>query len=205
MRIAILVEGDTEKAFMPCLRKYLQNHLPGRMPRLDPVPYDGRLPTGNKLRRIIENLLADRRKPADYVIALTDVYTGTRPPDFTDAADAKTKMLQWVGRESKFHPHAAQHDFEAWLLPYWDDIRRMAGHNKTAPPGEPETVNHNNPPSYRIREIFRIGNRGKAYVKPRDAGRIFRDNDLSIAISRCRELKALVNTILVSCGGSPVP
>jgi hypothetical protein len=59
------------------------------------------------------------------VIALTDVYTGT--DDFLDAADAKQKMRAWVGKNDRFHPHVAQHDFEAWLLPFWTDIQSLAG------------------------------------------------------------------------------
>ena len=61
------------------------------------------------------------------VVALTDVYTGTR--EFDDAADAKAKMRVWAGPEARFHPHAAQHDFEAWPLVYWADIVKLAGHN----------------------------------------------------------------------------
>jgi hypothetical protein len=205
MRISIIVEGKTEKVFMPCLRDYLNMHLAGRMPNLDPLPYNGRIPTGSKLQRVVDNLLADEKKPVDHVIALTDVYTGTQPPDFVDAADAKKKMQNWVGREKRFHPHAAQHDFEAWLLPYWSSIQRLTGHNKAAPEGNPETVDHNNPPSYRIKEIFRIGRCRNDYVKTRDAGRILRDNDLSIAVSQCSELKAFVNTIITLCGGNAIP
>jgi hypothetical protein len=78
------------------------------------------------------------------VIALTDVYTGTR--DFVDALDAKSQMRAWVGNNSSFYPHAAQHDFEAWLLPYWSEIQKIAGHNRKAQRGLPETVNHNHPP-----------------------------------------------------------
>jgi len=204
MKIAIIVEGKTEKAFMPYLREYLRQRLPAGMPKLDPVPYDGRIPKGDKLSRVVANLLKGG-KPADHVIALTDVYTGTTPPDFTDAQDAKNKMRQWVGDEPRFHPHAAQYDFEAWLLPYWPTIQKLAKHNKSAPGGNPETVNHQNPPAYRIKEIFEIGECRDSYVKPRDAGRILRENDLSIAIDRCSELKAMINTILSLCGGAVIP
>jgi hypothetical protein len=48
------------------------------MPTLDFVPYDGRIPTGDKLRRVVANLQTLRTKPADAVIALTDVYTRVR-------------------------------------------------------------------------------------------------------------------------------
>jgi len=203
VKISLVVEGKTEKAFLPCLRTFLQNHLSGRMPRLDVNPYDGRIPTGAKLDRIVQNLLTGRNA-ADYVIALTDVYTGSRPPQFNDAQDAKTKMRGWVHNNPKFHAHAAQHDFEAWLLPYWPTIQRLAGHNRTAPTGNPESVNHNNPPAHRIKAIFEAGQCRDSYVKPRDGGRILRDNDLSVAIAQCAELKALVNTILSVCGGTVI-
>lgn len=205
MKISMIVEGKTEAAFMPHLRRYLAGQLPGRMPALDPLPYDGRIPTGDKLRRIVENLLYGRSNPADHVVALTDVYTGSSPPDFLDAADAKNKMRQWVGEEARFHPHAAQYDFEAWLLPYWSTIQRLAGHNRSAPTGNPEQVDHGNPPAHRIKEIFELGRCRDSYVKPRDAGRILRENDLSLAVARCSELKALVNTVLLLCGAEVIP
>lgn len=204
MKISIIVEGKTEKAFMPALREFLNPRLPGRMPRLDVSPYDGRIPKGDKLQRVVENLLLGRN-PADHVITLTDVYTGTILQDFIDAEDAKAKMRRWVGGEIRFHPHAAQYDFEAWLLPYWPTIQRLAGHNRRVPAGNPETVNHINPPAYRIKEIFEIGQCRDSYVKPRDAGRILRENDLLTAIKQCAELKAFVNTILSVCGGQVIP
>lgn len=116
MKISIIVEGRTEKAFIPYLREYLKARMPGGMPKLDPLPYDGRIPKGDKLKRVVANLLTGKNA-ADYVLALTDVYTGTNPPDFQDAAEAKAKMRAWVGDEQRFHPHVAQYDFEAWLLP----------------------------------------------------------------------------------------
>lgn len=65
---------------------------------------------------------------------------------------------------------------------------------------DPEEVNHDNPPAHRIKEVFLSGNRGRAYVKPRDAGRILRDNDLMVAVRQGGELRSLVNTILTLCG-----
>jgi len=203
MKIAFIVEGNTEMAFLRVLRDFLRGRLAGRLPKIDGFPYHGRIPTGEKLQRDVTMLLTGSRG-ADHVIALTDVYTGKQPPDFRDAADAKGKMKQWVGKEPRFHPHVAQHDFEAWLLPYWPTIQRLAGHNRTAPPGNPEMVNHNNPPASRIKEIFETGKCRDSYVKPRDALRILRENDLEVAVKQCRELKALVNTVLTLCGGNAI-
>ena len=196
MRITILVEGRTERAFKPHLVEFLQGRLAGRMPKIDPFPYDGRIPKEHKLRKTVELLL---RTGTDAVIALTDVYTGTN--DFTDAGDAKRKMRKWVGENDRFYPHAAQYDFEAWLLPFWRDIQELAGHNKGAPPGPPESVNHTHPPSHHIREIFRIGTCRDDYSKSRDAARILRGKDLSEAATQCPELKAFLNTILSLSGG----
>ena len=202
MRIVILVEGDTETAFMPKLREFLSNHLQGKMPRLKAQAYDGRIPKQDKLRRIVEDHLT-KRPLADAVIALTDVYTGS--DDFKDAADAKAKMKKWVGAETRFYPHVAQHDFEAWLLPYWPTIQQLAKHNMSAPAGPPEQVNHDRPPAHRIAEIFERGGCRDSYVKPRDALRILKDNDLASAVSACPELKAFLNTIIALSGGTTLP
>jgi hypothetical protein len=204
MKIAIMVEGITEQVFQKPLRNFLRNHLPNAMPKLRFHRYDGRIPKGEALRRNIANML-NQKDGADYVIAITDVYTGTTPPDFIDAADAKAKMYAWSGREPRFFPHAAQHDFEAWLLPFWPTIQKLAGHNKKAPGGAPETVNHGKPPSYHIKEIFEVGNQGRDYNKPRDAARILAGNDLSVAVDACPELKAFVNRIISLCGGIVIP
>jgi hypothetical protein len=199
MKIAILIEGETEKVFLACIRDFLNARLAGRMPRLVPSKYDGRIPKGEKLRRRVEALLRGPEPDADHVIALTDVYTGSQ--DFTDAADAKRQMREWVGPDRRFHPHAAQYDFEAWLLPYWSDIQQIAKHNRTAPAGRPELVNHDHPPSYHIKEIFRTGQGPRDYIKTRDAKRILQGKDLKVAAAACPELKAFLNTILELCGG----
>ena len=202
MKIAVLIEGQTERAFLPHLRRFLETRLAGRMPRLDPVPYYGRIPSGQRLRRDVERLLESGRPPADAVIALTDVYTGTE--EFQDAEDAKNKMREWVGQNTRFYPHAAQYEFEAWLLPFWDIIQRLAGHNMAAPRGLPETVDLTRPPSARIAEVFSAGTCRSHYVKPRDAARILRGCDLQLAAAVCPELRALLNTILTLCGGECV-
>ncbi len=203
MKITLIVEGKTEKAFVPHLRRFLETRLSGRMPAIHVNKYDGRVPKEDKLKRVVLNQL-EGRDPSDLVIALTDVYTGTAPHDFRDAADAKAKLRAWVGDNPRFEPHAAQYEFEAWLLPYWDRIKAIARHNQAAPTGNPESVNHDHPPARRIGEIFRRGGCRDDYSKTRDGPRILEGQDLSVAINQCPELKALVNTILYVGGGQPI-
>jgi hypothetical protein len=197
VRIAILVEGATEMAFKPVLVDFLSSRLSGRMPKLDFAPARGRIPKEEKLQRLVRNLLDGN----DAVIALTDVYTGTSPPDFTDAADAKSKMREWVGPEPRFHPHAAQYDFEAWLLPYWSSVQKVAGSDRQCPSPNPETVDHDRPPAEHLAEIFRTGRQKRRYSKPRDATAILRDQDLALSAAHCPELKEFLNTILALSGG----
>jgi hypothetical protein len=111
-------------------------------------------------------------------------------------------MRHWVGANPRFYPHAAQYDFEAWLLPFWSEIQRLAGHNRNAPAGPPEQVDHNRPPSAHIREIFRVGTCRDDYSKPRDGKRILQGKDLAIAATACPELKSFLNTILALCEGT---
>jgi hypothetical protein len=46
MKISLLIEGRTEKAFLPHLRRFFKTRLYGRMPNIDPLPYHG--PTRKK-------------------------------------------------------------------------------------------------------------------------------------------------------------
>lgn len=202
MKIALIIEGETERVFLPYLRDFLNSRLRGNMPRLIPHKYDGRVPKGEKLKRIVGALLRGANPDADHVIALTDVYTGSN--DFQSGEEARQRMRSWVGPNERFHPHAAQHDFEAWLLPFWPTIQRLAQHNRTAPAGPPESVNHNHPPSFHIKAIFRTGDGPRHYTKTRDAARILRENDLSVAAAACPGLRAFLNTILRLCDGEPI-
>ncbi len=199
MRITILCEGKTEKAFKPCLNRFLRTKLAGKMPRLDFSVYNGAIPTKDKLQRRVSKLLNTGVKRSDAVIALTDVY-----PDFSDAAEAKKLMRQWVGNEPRFYPHVSLHDFEACLLPYWDDIQNLAK-KRSKPFGvHSEEVNHLNPPAHRLKRLFEAGKCRDSYNKPRDAGRILKDNNLLVSINACPELKAFVNTIIKLCDESKV-
>jgi hypothetical protein len=198
MRIAILVERATEVAFREKLRAFLKDYLGQQMPRLKFIPQHGRIPKEEKLRRIVENLLSGK-DAHDAVIALTDVYTGTQ--DFQSAEDAKDKMRKWVGNNPNFYPHTALHDFEAWLLPYWLTIQKLAKHNRSSPSKSPEAVNHQKPPSYHIKEIFKLGGK-QDYDKPIHGKKILEENDLMVAIKACPEMKSFVNRMISLCDDS---
>jgi len=199
-QIAIIVEGATEEAFKPSLDDFLARRLTYiEKPKLRFVAKDGRIPKGDLLKRDVERLLGNH----DDVIALTDIYTGANPRDFENAEDAKIKMRRWVGDNPRFHPHAAQYEFEAWLLPFWPPVRRLSGTNRQSPSRSPETVNHNKPPSGFLDDAYRTGKK-RAYRKTVDAVAILRGQDLAVSAAVCSELKAFLNTIVELCSGAPL-
>jgi hypothetical protein len=100
------------------------------------------------------------------------------------------------------NPKRVETSLDAWELATF--CRYHAGHKKAAPPGQPESVNHNKPPSYHICEIFRVGSCRDDYSKPRDAGRILRGKDLTVAANRCPELKAFLNANLTLSDADPL-
>ena len=112
-------------------------------------------------------------------------------------------MRLWVGDEPRFYPHAAQFDFEAWLLPYWPRIISLAQSNRRVPSTNPETIDYQTPPSVLLNEVFRTGTEKRPYSKIRDGAHILRGQDLAVAAAQCPELKAFLNTIL-SLSGAPI-
>lgn len=206
MKIIIMVEGETEGAFKAKLLEFIKRefiekgHL-ARMPNLQFRKSDGGVPTHDKLKRAVERFLGGN-DPAAHVIWLTDVYIDKRDPHkyWKTADEAKAKARDWVGDEPKFHPHAALHDFEAWLLPYWDSIKKHARSNARSPRGAPETINHTTCPADVIKNVYLTGGKKKAYSKVQDSMAILRDQDLMVAIRACPELRAFVHTIL-RCAG----
>lgn len=196
-RIVIIVEGNTEKAFKDPILAFVHNRLGASKPkpRIEWRPSQGRIETGDRLRiRVAKHL----KSGASHVVALTDVYTGSR--DFKDADDAIAKMRSWVPDEDRFHPHAAQYEVEAWLLPYWDRILALASSNKRRPAMSPEQVNHQTPQSKVIADAFRSGGGRRRYEKVRDAKAILKGADLADSINACPNFKAFMNTLLTLSG-----
>lgn len=199
--IAMIIEGATERALREPLTRFLRDRVPRQMPRLDFVPMEGRWPRQDALRDRVERLLRGN----DAVIALADVAADVRPDGRVNPAETRARMRRWVGaRERRFHPHVAAYEFEAWLLPYWSKVQRLAGSNEANPLARPEAMRPESRPSQRLREVFRAGSKRRDYCKLRDATAILDGEDLSVAAAHFPELKALLNTMLLLCDGAPI-
>jgi len=191
--IVIIAEGETEDALLPALREFLKEHYK-LSPRILARRMDGTVFERGKLVRVIENLL---REFGGHVFVLTDQYGGTPAKNFSSPEEARRKLREFVGDHPNVHVHVAAHDFEAWLIPLWDEIARSIGSTKPAPPGAPEKLNNQNPPSKRIQELFRSAK--KRYVKTRDAQKFLGRYGLKKSVDACPELRALVEAIAAVC------
>ena len=101
---------------------------------------------------------------------------------------------------AKFKADCALHDFEAWLLPYWDRVYRLAGKTPPKAPKWPslENVDLQKPPSRVLCDDVFTGKPG--YIKTIHGPKILEGQDLRVAADACPELKAFLNTLLDLAG-----
>ena len=191
MRIVLYVEGETERAFRNPLKAFLDGEA-GERPRVRLDVRKG-VPV-TKLAPLVRDMERDLARPdCRGVVVLVDVY-----PHFASADEARAHYAT-CGPKARFRAHCALHDFEAWLLPYWERIHRLAGKvpPKGCPWGVPESVNRVRPPSKVLADLFPAGN---AYRKTLHAPRILEGQDLRVAAEACPQLKAFLSTLLEFAG-----
>lgn len=204
--IVVLCEGATEKGLKEALKVFLDGECvragKDRM-RLTLVPTNGgsELLKADRLSALVNRHLS--RPGVVGVIGLVDVVAPGVRTRFANAAEAIATLRSLMQSEPRFHPHAAQHDVEAWLLPYWATACRKVNRQQRAPGASPEAVNHGHPPSYHLNELYRLA--GKRYDKPRDAAAILRGQDLRVAANACPQFKAFLNTLLDLSGCPQIP
>lgn len=189
MRIILLAEGDTERAIAEHLKCFLDESAeragkPKVALRTKPI-------TTNRgdLRGRIRLELRDPQAIA--VVGLIDVY-----PQFSSAEEAKRFLREASESDPRFYPHAALHDVEAWLLPFWSVICTRLGIKRAAPGAHPEEVDLQNPPSQQLQRLYGLARPPQKYVKPIEMNALLRGKDLTIIAEECPEFKALLNTLL---------
>lgn len=183
------VEGETEQAFGRHLKAFLDdaaNRAGGQ--RVGLVTR-----TETDTRRLKRNVARDLGE-ADClgVVVLVDVY-----PEF-GSPEAVREHYAGCSPSNRFRVHCALHDFEAWLLPYW---QRVFGCAKKPVPKSlprrwrtPETVDRARPPSKVLSLDVFTG--PTSYRKTIHAPRILEGQDLRVSAEACPQLKAFLNTLL---------
>jgi hypothetical protein len=199
VRIVVLCEGATEAALRTALGEFLAGRTPPGERRIGVKLIQLR---GSVFREKLGTLVA--RYSADsevaIVIALTDVY-----PSFANAEAAKKKLAEQAGgsRGGRFRAHAAQFDFEAWLVPFWGEITKYLQVDAKPPGGWPEEINGQRPPSMHLRELY--GRAGRKYEKAVEGPRWLTADRLEQSARACPELKAFLNSLLEFAGAAVLP
>jgi len=121
--IVLLVEGATEKAAKEKFKEFLDTRyeLSGK-PK---VGLETRLLDSRLLKKDVVcdmTQMALSRNEVNGVVELMDVKCAGRPNRFRDARETISFLRSCVPNEPRYRAHAAQYDFEAWLLPYWKTI-----------------------------------------------------------------------------------
>lgn len=169
------------------------------MPKLIARPLNSNVPPRRELIKIVRTLLQDE---SDHVIILTDVKGQNNFKDAQDAiAEIKSRLLDPLEVDPRVFVHAAQYEIEAWLIPYWPRIQKLALSQKAKPSKTPEQINNQNPPSKRLEEIWRTGgSKSKSYNKVLHLPKILNGQNLEHASKECPTLKSFLNRLLTLSG-----
>lgn len=199
MKISLIVEGESEKIFLDAIRNFLKPRCLGPIPKLNPVILNCDVPPRHELLKIVRALLLDQ---GNRVIILTDVKGQNSFNDAQDAiAQIESRLSGLPELNVQVFVHAAQYELEAWLIPFWPQIQKLAHSKRPKPSTPPERINNLKPPSKLLSEVWRTGNgNNKKYSKVLDLRRILNGQDLEHASKECPTLKSFLNRLLTLSG-----
>ena len=193
MKLAIFVEGQTEY----CLREFLSRWLEQQKIRgigINLRPFKG---AGDYLDGIERSAKLALQTPGVLAaIGIVDFYGSTlKYPDGPVATQyqwAKQQLERKVNHPN-FRQHFAVHETEAWLLS--DPTVFPVEIRGDLPKAPPESVNHQNPPGRRLKNLYQR-RLGRKYKKPIEGASLFRNLDPEIAYQRCLQLRLLLDDVL---------
>ena len=194
MKIVVLCEGSSEAILKSSFREFVQSRSSGG----ERIGLDTLKLPGTKIISRLQRMtsLTLKREDVVGVVALIDVY-----PNHEDAEEAKQALytIAKVGKsETRFRAHAALWELEAWLLPFWEEIADWLKVAAKRPGPHPEKINGQNPPSKRLKELYRRG--GKEYHKVADARKWLTVDRLEEAAEDCPQLRDFLDSLLEFAG-----
>lgn len=201
MKFVLFVEGETERALPPSLKRWLDPKLPQRV-GITPVRFTGWAELRREVRKRAHlHLNGPQANDIIAVIVLLDLYG----PDFYPAHLTEAyERYEWAKREierevghPKFRQFFAVHETEAWLLSepklFPDEVRR----GFPSRVDKPETVNFTEPPAKLLVRLYKEGfHHRRIYKKTVDGPELFNQADPKTAYDKCPRLKELLDEML---------
>ncbi|TAN49903.1 MAG: DUF4276 family protein [Methylococcaceae bacterium] len=208
MKFVLFVEGHTEKALPPFLKKWLDPRLAEKS--VDPVGINTVRFEG--WREFVKNASQKasmhlNRSANDViaVIALLDLYGPTFYPDELTEYEARyewaRKHMEDKVNDPRFFQFFAVHEVEAWLL---SDPNIFPREVRVAFPAKihwPETVNFDEPPAKLLERLYPLHVR-RPYKKVVNGRELFGKLDPNIAYAKCPRLKELLDKMLTLAQGA---
>jgi hypothetical protein len=199
MKFVLFVEGDTERALPPFLKRWLDPKLPQRV-GIAPVRFTGWPELRREVRKRANlHLNGPRADEIIAVISLLDLYgPDFYPAHLTGASErfdwAKAKIEREVDHP-KFRQFFAVHETEAWLF---SQPELFPAEVRTGFPGRidhPEQINFNEPPSKLLGRLYREKLRHN-YKKIVNGKELFDRLNPEVAYSKCPRLRELLDEML---------
>lgn len=197
-RIALFVEGDSERALPQFFHKWLNSKLPNMSSvGIHAVKFQGVSEFLYDLPTKIDLYLTERK--ANFVVGLVDLYG--IPSNQINLSNHRTTAAKVVAARKhvrglvapkfrdRFRQHFAVHEVEAWLLAYPHEWPTHVRNQIQKRP--PEQVNFNEPPAKLLKRLL-----GTRYKKTVYAKKLFPKVDPQIAIAKCPFLKLLADDLL---------
>ncbi|MEO8495026.1 MAG: DUF4276 family protein [Planctomycetota bacterium] len=200
MKFVMLVEGQTERdSAAAFLKRWLDPQLT-RPVGIQTVPFDGYADLVRKMATKAKmHLEGPNRNDIIAVIGMLDLYgPAFYPPDKITVEDRIAWGTDHFERDvglDNFRLFFAVHEFEAWLLSqpeiFPHDIKSALA-NRVA---QPELVNFNKPPAKLLDRIYKQVTK-RSYKKTTYGKQLFARLDPAVAISKCPNLKTMVDEML---------
>lgn len=200
MRIALFVEGHTERKVLPAfLKRWLDPRLPQPV-GIDVIRFEGwqhyRREIATKVRLQLSGKTAGKTLAA---FGLLDLYGPTFYPADRLAAEDRYKWakqhLEKVVGHPRFRQHFAVHELEAWLLAQPQSLRPEISKALPAAIQRPETVDFDEPPKKLLSRLYRDKLK-RAYAELIDGATLFSKLDPETAASKCPYLRLLLEDLL---------
>ena len=197
-RIALFVEGDTERTLPAFFHKWLDPQLPEKSKvGITAVKFQGVSNFLDEVPKKVESYLNEGR--ANFVVGLVDLYgipsyridlsTYASIRQKVSAARRYIRHLVPSQLRDRFRQHFAVHEVEAWLLAYPE--RWPATVREQIQKRPPEQVDFKEPPARFLKRIL-----GGRYKKTVHAKNLFPEVDPQSAIDTCPFLKLLAEDLL---------
>jgi hypothetical protein len=192
--MVLFVEGKTETYLPQFFQRWL---APPRVPARIGIKAVDLRGVANYRREIRKRaLVALAESDVIGAVGLIDFYaSGLQYPagEVRHQYDWAQKTIQTEVDNPRFRQHFAVHETEAWLLS--EPERFPAAVQEHLPKGAPESVNHRNPPSRVISNLYQ-SKLQRPYRKPTEGARLFAKLDPDRAYDRCPHLKLLFDDML---------